>query len=241
MSALWTIASNPRKRKSRKARSPAQRAATARMLAANRARKGPARKARRSRRARRSVAVVSTVRRVARRARRSLTARRSVSPSLRNMGGSVIGLAKAGAIGAGGALAADVVQGFANGFLPASMATKTNADGSPNYLNYAVKAGLTVAIAGLAGRVVSRSTAAQMATGSFTVMAYELLRPLAASVLPASMPLGWYAPGMTFKAGVKPGMGVGQYQRLGQYQSAPRSNISTLRSPNATPENTRRA
>lgn len=230
-SALWTIAANPRKRARRKGRSAAQRAATARMLAANRARRGGSTR-KRSRRRSTAATAVTVVRR-ARRTSRRIARRVSRSPSLRGIGGGAMGLVKAGAIGAGGALVVDVAQGFVNGFLPASLATKLNPDGSTNYMNYAVKGALAVALAHFGGKLVSRETAHRMAAGSMVVMAYELLRPLAASMLPASMPLGWYSPGMTFKAGSTPGVGVGKYQSLGVYQNAQRAPVTPIRSPNA--------
>ena len=243
MSTLWTIAANPRKRRARKnpkrARSAAQRAATARMLAANRAKRGGTSKRRARRRVSRVRSVVtrarSSVRRSARRARRS--AGRSLS--MRGIGGGAMSLLKTGAVGAGGALAVDVAMGFANGFLPASMATKLNADGTPNYLNAAAKFAVTLGVRALASKVVSADTANRMAAGAVTVQTYELLRPFVQSVLPASMSLGWFSPGMTFAAGRRPGIGVGQYQNLGVYQNM--RSVVPIRSPNATPGNTRRA
>lgn len=242
MSALWTIAANPRRRRTRarknpkRARSAAQRAATARMLAANRAKRGGSKRRTRRTRARTTVArVTRSVRRVSRRARRS--AGRSLS--MRGIGGGAMSLLKTGAVGAGGALAVDVAMGFANGFLPASMATKLNADGTPNYLNAAAKFAVTLGVRALASKVVSADTANRMAAGAVTVQTYELLRPFVQSVLPASMSLGWFSPGMTFAAGRRPGIGVGQYQNLGVYQNM--RSVVPIRSPNATPANTRRA
>lgn len=243
MAALWTIAANPRKRRAggrRKGRSAAQKAATRRMLAANRARKNPVR-----RRARRkSVAVARpAARRVTRRsARRSMrrTSSRRVSAGFRSVTGGAFGLLKAGAIGAGGALAVDVAQGFVNGFLPATMATKMNADGTPNYINAAVKFGVTLGVRALASKVVSADTANKMALGAVTMQVYELARPFVQSVLPATMSLGWYSPGMTFRP---PGAlnRMGQYQslsKMGQYQST--RVVTPFRSPNAVAANSRR-
>ncbi len=243
MGTLWTIAANPRKRRSRKTRSPAQKAATRRMLAANRARKNsaPARR----RRARKSVAR-SPVARVTRRSVRRSSARRSsrrMSAGFRSVTGGAFGLLRAGAIGAGGALTVDVAQGFVNSFLPASMATKMNADGTPNYINAAVKFGVTLGVRSLASKVVSADTANKMALGAVTMQVYELARPFVQGILPATMSLGWYSPGMTFRP---PGAlsRMGQYQslqKMGQYQSTGRGMVMPLRSPNAVTANTRRA
>jgi hypothetical protein len=155
---------------------------------------------------------------------------------MRGIGGGALNLVKAGALGAGGALVVDVAMAQVNGFLPASMNTKLNTDGTPNYANYAVKGVLAIALAHFGKKVVSAETVNRMATGSFTVMAYEIARPMVSSMLPASMSLGWFSPGMTFKPGITPGMGIGQYQnlaRLGQYQRVPGANVMPLRSPNA--------
>lgn len=232
MNTLWTIAANPRKRRKTARRSAAQRAATRRMLAANRATQHNPKKRRRARKA-----AAAPVRRSARRS--IARARRRISSATRGMGGGAVNLIKAGAIGAGGALVVDVAQGFVNGFLPASMNTKLNPDGTMNYLNYAVKGALAVGLAHFGSKVVSSETAKRMAVGSMTVMAYELLRPFAVSVLPASMGLGWYSPGATFNnPAVKSNYRVGQYQNtMGNYQDT--RSVVNLRSPNATAANSR--
>ncbi len=242
MPALWTIAANPRKRRARKSsgrkhRTAAQRAATRRMLAANRARRGGRSVAVNPRRRRRAVRTIHHTRVI-----RSNPKRRSVRRGARrgmNLGGMKAGafaLLKAGAIGAGGALTVDVAMGFVNGYLPATMNTKLNADGSVNYLNYAVKGALAIGLAHFGKRVVSAETANRMATGSFTVMAYEIMRPMAVSVMPATMNLGYFAPGrralqgMGAYANTSPGA-----LRLGKYANTNvmPGNVRTLRSPNA--------
>lgn len=238
--ALWTIGNNPRRRKSRKHRSPAQRAATRKMLAANRARRNPRRAVATKRRASRRTSIravarraTSTVRRRASSVRRSVRrhARRATA-SFRGFGGGAMALVKAGAIGAGGAIVTDVAMGFVNGFLPANMNTKQNIDGTPNYLNYAVKGVLAVALGHFGKKIVSPATAHTMAAGAMTVMAYELLRPFAASVLPASMSLGYYSPAMARNPTIS---GLRGYQQIpGNVGStAQRTNITALRSPMA--------
>ena len=224
---LWAVsAANPRRKarkaksNPRRARTAAQKAATARMLAANRA-KSPSR-----RRARRGSAV-ATVRSQARRAvRRASSAMGGVS--MHNMGGSAMSLIKGGAIGAGGALGVDLAMGFLNPMLPASFAAKLNADGSPNYLNYAAKGAVAMAVGVLGAKVMRPAMARELAAGSFTVMAYELLRPLAVNVLPASMSLGWMSPGRIMG---QPGMarydsaaGMGRLGKMGAYQAVTEAN-----------------
>jgi hypothetical protein len=141
---------------------------------------------------------------------------------MKGMGGGAMNLLKAGAIGAAGALVVDVGMGFLNGFLPVSMNTKLNGDGTPNYMNYAVKGALAVGLASFGGKLVQAETAKRMAAGSMTVMVYELTRPFAQSILPGTMSLGWYSPGRI----MAPARGVGAY--LGKY-----STVAPIRSPNA--------
>lgn len=252
MPALWTIAANPRRRrtKGRKHRTAAQRAATRRMLAANRSRRVRANPRKRTRARRRTSVAVAAPRRT-RRIRRSAhrVARRSArrggrSLSMRGITGGAMALLKAGAVGAGGALAADVAMGFVNGFLPATMNSKLDAAGGPNYMNYAAKFGVVLGVRALASKVLSAETANRMAAGAVTIMAYEILRPMASSMLPASMTLGWFSPGMTYRVSSGQGPGMGRYENvagmlprhaMGRYE-----NVSTLRSPNAVPANSRR-
>lgn len=229
MTQLWAIGANPRRRKARKSRkhrSPAQRAATRRMIAANRSRFGiRANPRRRSRRVRRNpVAAMSHHRRVARRA----------SSGFRGMGSGAMGLVKAGAVGAGGALTVDIAMGFVNGFLPATMSTKLNADGSPNYVNYAAKGALAVALAHFGRRLVGPGIAHTMAAGSFTVMAYELLRPMVQNILPGSLTLGYYAnmPGTRMTPANMGRLGLANYQQI-PGNAGGSGTVAMLRSPNA--------
>ena len=241
---LWTVAAvNPkRRRRSAKARanpkrrrSAAQRAATARMLAANRARSGGAK--RRTSRRRASVSVASVTRRarsVVRSVRRR--ARSAGGMSTKGLGGTALQMIKNGAIGAGGAISVDLAMGFVGPMLPASFATKLNADGSNNYSYFAAKAAVALGVGILGAKVVRPDVARQLAAGSFTVMAYELLRPMAANLLPASMSLGWMSPGRI----VGQNMPTGGMGKLGVYdQSLGRvnglrayNNVSSIASPN---------
>lgn len=229
MASLWTIGNNPRRKRSRKHRTAAQRAATRRMIAANRSRRvGHNPRAAKKRGRRRSAVVVVNPGSMALGHHR----RHAVSHAGGRVAGGAVALIRGGAIGAGGALAVDVAMGFVNGFLPVSMNSKLSADGSPNYLNYAVKGGLAVLVANYAGRLVGRENAHRMALGSMTIMGYELLRPLAQSILPASMSLGYYANMPTTRMTPATVAGLGNYQQI-PGNTGGSGTIAMLRSPNA--------
>ena len=211
MNLLYTVNPSRRKRKahkarSRKHRSAAQRAATARMLAANRAR----------RRGRSHPMAAHSNPRKRRHARRSI--RRAVRRFHRNplrlpsMGG-MTGMLKSGVIGGAGAVLVDVGMGYASRVLPASMATPNNADGSANWAYVGVKTALALAL-GTAGRKLPMigKFAGQMAEGSLSVLAYQILRPM----VPAAISLGYLNPAPT----MRPRAGVGRY--LSAYTTAPR-------------------
>lgn len=199
---------NPRRRRkssSRKTRSPAQRAATARMLAGLRASRGYRRNpSKRRRSATTAVSVARSSPRRARRARRSSGGGSSVRMS--GILHSAKSLAMNGAIGAGGALTVDIAMGFAQKVLPATMTAPLNSDGSINYMYYAAKGGLALAL-GVFGRKLLPGYASRMAEGSFTVLAYELGR----QVIPADVfTLGYYNPAPTMSP------------KLGAYQNVRR-------------------
>lgn len=188
---------NPRpRRKARKAggRSAAQRRATARMLAANRARRSNPVGARRRRPARRRNPVaavggpVSAARRVARRpARRSNPiGRRRRHARRRNpigLGSSsqYVRMIKDGLIGGAGALGMDVAMGYITPYLPASLQRTPGQIG----VGDAVKAVITVAL----GKLLDRPTKGMSMTaarGSLVVQSHALL----ATLLPSSLTLG---------------------------------------------------
>ncbi len=177
---------NPRRRarKSGKRRSAAQRAATARMLAANRSARGSAPKRRRAKR--RTSVVSAAPRRSVRR-----VSRRSVRRSARRMGSSlrssgIVGMLKSGLVGGAGAIGVDVAMGYVAPMLPASMQTPVDpATGGINYGYVGVKAAIAIAV-GHFGRRISPEYAPQAANGALTVLAYQLLRPM----VPASVTLG---------------------------------------------------
>ena len=232
MAALWTIAANPRKKR----RSPAQRAATARMLTANRGKRraSPKRRAR----ARRASPVASIMRR-ARRAvggMRRRASRRGMS--LGTMSGGIVGTLKTAAFGAGGAIVVDLGYGVVSGYLPASMQTKTDSAGNVNYMYYAAKGALAFGLGAFGGKIMGRETAQKMAAGSLVVMAYELLRPLAASVLPSSMSLGYFTPattlpGLNAYANTGASSGMGNVRGLRAYANS-NAGADMIKSPMAS-------
>jgi hypothetical protein len=199
---------NPKgRRKAKKGRTAAQKRATARMLAANRAKRAhnpsPRRRAKR-----RTAAAPIVYRRRARRhnpAHRVHYRRRRRSNPI-SMGHLKIGsLLKAGAIGAGGAIIVDAVMGYLP--LPASVTAKTNADGSTNYLNAGTKLALSVVL-GTLGRKLFKRAAPTMALGAVTVEMYNLIRPMLSSVVPG---LGYYSPAFIPGQTMVPGAGLGAY------------------------------
>ena len=191
------LLSNPAKRRgSRKRRSAAQRAATRKMLAANRARSNPSPKRRRKSRKARAVSAAPVIRR--RHAARK-SHRRSVRRFSHGMGSGIVSMLKTGAIAGGGAVVADVGMGLVAKFAPTmtSLTSRTNADGSVNYGYYATKAALIYGMHRYGGRVTRH--ASTMAAGALAVMGYELIR----GMLPTdgSIPLGYFNPGRIVTGG----------------------------------------
>lgn len=208
---------NPRRRKSRKARSPAQKAATLRMLAANRARKSPARR-------RRNPISRSAVRTVMkRRARRSnpvatITSRRRRNPI--SLGGvnvkSIMSAVKDAAIGAGGAIGMDALMAKVSPMLPPSLQLTPGSVGAGD----AVKALLTI----LAGKLLAKPTkglSVKMAQGSLTVQAHGIL----SQFVPAGLGLGFYSPATI----------VNGSQRVGPNRQLTRGNMNAYIAPGSTP------
>lgn len=220
MSSLMLIGNPRRRRKARKARSRRRghRKMTAKQLkyfGPRRARRAAPAKRRRSRRS----VIVARANPVRRRSRRSYAGRRfrrnpiggaQVRASL----GSVMGVAKNAAVGAAGAIAVDAVMAQAARFMPASMSARYDAQGNMNWGYYAAKGAIAVGVGVLGAKFLPGSLkrfAARSTEGSFTVMAYEIMR----SVIPANM-LGFYSPART--AGT-----VGRMGRMGAYLPRPAS------------------
>lgn len=177
----------------KKGRSAAQKAATRRMLAANKGARSSAPKRRRKRRstARAARRVTSSVKRVTSRARRSVRrARRSFS--LGGSGGSAVSMLSNAAMMGVGAVGVDIAMGQVAKFLPTGWDTPIDAGGI-NYKYYAAKAAVALGI-GIGGRRYLGGKlgdfAMKAAQGSLAVMTYNL----AESFLPAGTTLGFSAP-----------------------------------------------
>ena len=184
---------NPRKRKTggrRKTRSAAQKAATRRLVAFN--------KSKRSSRSR-SVAVRSNPIRRRRSALKAVSRRRSYRRNPISMGGITSSIKDAG-IGAVGAIGVDYLYNLLP--LPASMKT--------GLMGTASKVG-TALLLGTLGKKVLGQTAAKMAAGSLTVIAYDLIKSYLPVPVPAVAGLGYMSPGINGGYLPQNGMGVGEY------------------------------
>lgn len=193
----------------RKTRTAAQKAATHRMVAANRSRRATPKRAakRRSNPIANPVGIRRVKRTSARRATRR-TARRS-NPSARGLMGVVGGISMQALQGAGGALAINTALNYMP-FLPAALSS-----GNGKYL---ARAGLAVAVGVFGGKVLPGRLAHNMAVGAMTVALHDLLLGLASDAMP-TMKLGdvgdydtgvsAYVTGQQF-AGIG-NMGAGQY------------------------------
>lgn len=163
---------NPRKRKTRKTRSAAQRAATARMVAARHGRAAnPAkRRARRTVHAKRRHNPIGIARVAHRRTRRG--ARRHNPIGGLSMGG-VTGMLLKGLKGAGGAVVINAVTHY----LPAAVTT-----GNVNYLT---RAALSILL-GTVGQKALGSTARDMAEGALVVTIHDFINSMTGTLLPGS-------------------------------------------------------
>lgn len=178
---------NPRRRKSRRKLSAKQIAAGFGGKRGRKRRSASGRK-RTHRRVRRTFATnpAPKIARRARRAIRSIRRRFRRNPSaLARMGGGklsmsgAVGMLKSAAIGGGGAIAVDIVMGFASKVLPPQIGTPIDADGKPNYPYFATKAGLAILLGTLGKKLpLIGPHAARMAEGALTVQAYNFMRPL---------------------------------------------------------------
>lgn len=197
MNPLLILEGNPSRRKgrkSRKARSPAQRAAFARMIARNPSKRSKRRKSRSS-----STAVAAAP------ARRRRSSHRAVRRSARRhssggAGRSILGMVKTGAIGGGGAVLTDVAMGYLAQQFPTQTAFASRVDpvtGGINPMYYGAKALIAYGI-GRFGAKVTRH-APTMAAGAYTVMAYEIIK----SLVPAgTVPMGYFNPARIVQGGV---------------------------------------
>ena len=186
---LINPAKRPSKRRRKSGRTAAQKAATRKMLAANRARRGSVAPKRR----RRNPLAASAVHRVTRRTRR---ARNPIGMT------GIMGSITDAAIGAGGALAVDM----AFNYLPLPVNLKTGMAGT------AAKAA-TAILLGTVGRKVLGRTAGKMAAGALTVIAYDAMKAFVPGAGAAVAGLGYMNPGLP--AGYLPQQGMGEYIRQG--------------------------
>lgn len=178
---------NPAKRpsKRKKARSPAQRAATRRMLAARRA--NPVKRA--ASRKRRSYTALSSLRKASRKGRR------------RNpIGNSVLSMFMPAAIGAVGAVAINTVESqLVARFLPAAMQGAMG--------KYATRIALALAVGTMGGKLLGNARARQAAEGALVVTLYDVIGSTVGNLLPVAAPatvsgIGAYAPALSDNSGM---------------------------------------
>lgn len=177
---------NPRKRrsKSRKPRSAAQRAATKRMIAANRSRRSinPIKR----RRARVAAVKSNPVRR--RRARSVYSAaRRSRRRNPISSATGITAMLKSALTGAAGAVTVNAAYNYLP--IPATM--------KAGYTGYAVKGALALAL-GVFGRKFLGARAVKMAEGSLTITLSQVMVELGSK---AGLSLGYYSPARTYSPG----------------------------------------
>ncbi|HEY6020919.1 MAG TPA: hypothetical protein VIY48_13770 [Candidatus Paceibacterota bacterium] len=201
MASLMLV--NPARRKGR--RSAAQKAATARMLAANRSRRSsnPRRK-RRAHSTTRHSNPIGLHRVIGRKHRRTSRRRNPIGGGLGNIGTMVVN----GLKGAGGAIVVNAITSF----LPAAITT--------GKVQYATRAGLAILL-GTLGRKALGNNARIMAEGAMVVTMHDLINSFAGSMLPGSQlhGMGAYlsgAPGALPNASGSPIMdselhGMGEY------------------------------
>ncbi len=201
---------NPRRRKARK---------TTR-------RANPARKTAR-RRVRRANPLFAAAPRHVRRRRNPLFAhkRRHHVRRRRNpisFGGSKGGIAqmlKDAALGGVGAVAMDIVMGYANGVLPTSLQTTPNTVG----IGDAVKAALTIGLGEML-RSATKGASIKVATGALTVQVSDIVR----SFVPSTMTLGANTPAVRVIRGnprVGPNAGYLQNPGMGRYIGSQNSQL----------------
>lgn len=178
MSTLMLI-SNPVKKGSkkmatrRKPRTAAQKRATAKLVASNRKRRSagssPAAPARRRRRTSVRTAAKRTYHRARRAAGSAIRRHRRSHASAHRAGFGIVHLLKQAGAGAVGALAVDLVYSK----LPIPVSMKSGNVGA------VVKAGVTIGLGVLAGKMVNRQLAHGATVGALTVQLHEVLKNFA--------------------------------------------------------------
>jgi hypothetical protein len=202
---------NPRKRRARKSgRTAAQRRATAKLVAMNRSR---------TRRRRRNpvatVAAAPMVRRrrmAARRANPAMrTYRRRRNPAMlggRFGLGSIMRSVQDALVQGGGAVAMDLLYGQIAKFLPSTLQRTPGSIG----LGDATKAVITVFLGHML-KGPTRGLSARAATGALTVQAHGII----AGLLPSTMTLGYYTPGMVTQGASRIGPNRAIVGNVGRY------------------------
>lgn len=198
-------------------RTAAQRAATARMIAANKARrKGATGKARTT-----HVMVANPAPR--RRRRSPVKAHTSIKRTRRYKrnpisGNSIKGMLEMGLKGALGATAVNTIHNYLAPYLPASV--------QGGNMGYIVRGALAVALGSFGGKLMSRPLAQQMAMGSLTVTLHDAIRDNFGAIVPG-VTLGYTSPGMTTfpqsapRASLPNKSGMGMYAPAGLGMYAP--------------------
>lgn len=214
MSEMLLINPSPRRRRRKNPRrSAAQRRATARLVAMNRARRANPRRRKAARRRNPAapaapVALAMAPRRRRRRnplARVTMRRRRRNPIGLRGLTGGIMPMITDALVQGGGAVAFDVVHGQLVRFLPPMLQRTPGTIG----VGDAVKAIGTVMI----GRLLSRPTrglSVRAAKGALTVQAHEMIR----AFVPANLTMGYAGPGMITQGSMRigPNRGiVGRY------------------------------
>lgn len=202
---------NPKSRGGRKTRrTAAQRRATAKLVAMNRART-------RTRRRRNPVAAVAAAapmrrrRMAARRANPAMLRRRRRNPAMlggRFGLGSIMRSVQDALVQGGGAVAMDLLYGQIAKFLPATLQRTPGSIG----LGDATKAVVTVFLGHLL-KGPTRGLSARAATGALTVQAHGII----AGLLPSTMTLGYYTPGMVTQGASRIGPNRAITGNMGRY------------------------
>ena len=199
MESLLLVNPRRRRRKAKGRRKGRMPAALARYWSTHR-RGRKRRHVARRRHARRAVAVNPR-----RRHRRHHYRRVRRNPSLRGLSGMGRGVVKGvvipGAIGATGAVALDVVMGYATPYLPASLQS--------GWFNVAVKIAGAIGVGMVAGKVLGRDKGRIVTLGGVTVVMYSVVRGLLKQVAPTMPGLS----GLGMQDYTPYGRGMGAYMQ----------------------------
>jgi hypothetical protein len=190
MSSLLLVGNPAKHRKHHKPRSAAQKAATRKLVAHNRAKR--ANPARRAKRRHNPIAANPVHHKRRRHATRHnpIRARRR-NPATRATMSGITAQLKAAGMGAVGALGVDVVTGYAAAYLPATVATPVDTAGATQYGYFAAKGAIAIGLGLLLKKMVGAAKANQLVEGSLTVTLHELGKTIIATNAP-SISMGRY-------------------------------------------------